>query len=262
MRRGLFVPPFGELADPRLLAELASNAEDAGWDGFFLWDHMWRRTPIRVADAWTCLTGIASSTSRIRIGPMVTPLARRRPQRVARESVTLDLLSDGRLTMGVGLGVDTDGELGRFGEVVDEKTRGAMLDEALSLIVQLWSGDVASFDGAFYKAEDVRFLPTPLQTPRIPIWVAARGDGPQRPVRRAARFDGLFPVHTSLDDLSRMLETVVDARGSLDHFDVVIQEEATASETSLEAAGITWLLRSVPQGETFRRCRELIAGGP
>jgi alkanesulfonate monooxygenase SsuD/methylene tetrahydromethanopterin reductase-like flavin-dependent oxidoreductase (luciferase family) len=264
MRRGLFVPPFGELADPRLLADLAGVAEDAGWEGFYLWDHLLRpgREPTRVADTWISLAAIAASTSLLRIGPMVTPLARRRPQKVARESVTLDQLSNGRVTLGVGLGVDTAGELGRFGEVVDERTRGDVLDEALALLLDLWTGEDVSFQGAFFKADGVRFLPPPVQVPRIPIWVAARGGGPARPIRRAARCDGLFPVHVSRTDLSAMVRTVVEVRGSLDGFDVVVLEGAEGREDTSRADGVTWVLRSIPEGTSARRSRELIAAGP
>jgi alkanesulfonate monooxygenase SsuD/methylene tetrahydromethanopterin reductase-like flavin-dependent oxidoreductase (luciferase family) len=110
--------PFDELVDPRLLAELAASAELAGWDGFFLWDHIAYRAPVRaVADPWVALAAIACSTERIRLGPMVTPLPRRRVQKLARETVTLDHLSRGRLTLGVGLGSDRNDELEPFGEV-------------------------------------------------------------------------------------------------------------------------------------------------
>ena len=107
MNRGIFLAPFNELVDPRLLAELAASAEEAGWDGFFLWDHIVYRPPVRaLADPWVALAAIACSTERLRLGPMVTPLARRRVQKLARETVTLDQLSRGRLTLGVGLGSD------------------------------------------------------------------------------------------------------------------------------------------------------------
>jgi alkanesulfonate monooxygenase SsuD/methylene tetrahydromethanopterin reductase-like flavin-dependent oxidoreductase (luciferase family) len=264
MHRALFVPPFGELADPRLLADLAHVAEDTGWDGFFLWDHMWRPDgkPIEVSDAWICMAAIASSTARLRIGPMVTPLARRRPQKVARESVALDYLSNGRLTLGVGLGVDTGGELGRFGEQVDERRRGDMLDEALALLLELWSGDAISFRGAHFTADDVRFLPTPLQKPRIPIWVAARGGSSTRPIRRASRFDGLFPVGASAEQLEAMLRSIKEERGSLDGFDVAMIEEPESDVEVLANLGVTWLLRSIGEGKTAERARELISKGP
>ncbi|MGH9092710.1 MAG: LLM class flavin-dependent oxidoreductase, partial [Acidimicrobiales bacterium] len=197
MRHGLFFPPFGELAEPARVVEVAVAAEEAGWDGVFLWDHMIRPAgqPQELADVWIVMAAVAAATRRIRFGPMVTPLARRRPQKVAREAVTLDRLSQGRLVLGVGLGVDSGGELGRFGEEVDERARAARLDEALDLVLDLWSGRRVDHHGPCFTADDVRFLPTPVQSPRIPVWAAARGE-PLRagPLRRAARLDGIFPV--------------------------------------------------------------------
>jgi len=193
---------------------------------------------------------------------MVTPLARRRPQRVARESVAVDQLSDGRLTLGVGLGVDTGGELRRFAEEVDDKARGDMLDEALTLLTALWSGDEVSFDGAFFTARGVRFCPTPVQDPRIPIWVGAKGGGSARPIRRAARYDGLFPVGTTSAEVAEMIAAIGEQRGSLDGFDVAMIEEPETNVAWLERVGVTWLLRSIPEGASAVRSRELIAAGP
>src|ERR1700744_4169913 len=118
IKRGIFVAPFDELVEPRLLAELAQLAEARGWDGFFVWDHVRYRAPVRaVADPWVTLAAIACATNALRLGPMVPPLARRRVHKLARETVTLDHLSAGRLTLGVGLGSDRNREIGRFGEV-------------------------------------------------------------------------------------------------------------------------------------------------
>ena len=123
-RRGIFIAPFDELADPNTLAALAASAEAHGWDGLFVWDHVRYRAPVRaVADPWVALAAVAAATDRIRLGPLVTPLARRRVQKLARETVTLDHLSRGRLVLGVGLGSDRNGELGPFGEVVDLRER-------------------------------------------------------------------------------------------------------------------------------------------
>src|ERR1700754_1096525 len=142
------------------MCELACRAEQRGWDGFFLWDHVNYRAPVRaVADPWVVLGAIGRSTERIRIGPMVTPLSRRRVQKVARESVTLDLLSRGRLTLGVGLGSDRNGELEPFGEEVDPRRRAELLDRGLETLASLWAG---------------QFEPAPVQQPRIPVWVAGR----------------------------------------------------------------------------------------
>ena len=141
LRQAIDIAPFGELADPRILAELAAAAEERGWDGFFLWDHVVYRAPVRaVADPWVALAAIACATSRVRIGPMVTPLSRRRVHKLARETVTLDLLSSGRLTLGVGLGSARNGELEPFGEVADPRERAVLLDRGLAELTGYWAG--------------------------------------------------------------------------------------------------------------------------
>src|SRR4051794_10234880 len=136
MQRGLYLPPVGPLSDPRVLAEIAASAEENGWDGLFLWDHLLRpiEEPAGVADPWVALTAIAAATTRLRIGPMITPIARRRPLKLAREVASLDLFSRGRLTLGLGLGVDAGGEFSRTGDEVDPKVRGEMLDEGVRLL--------------------------------------------------------------------------------------------------------------------------------
>ena len=179
MRRGLFMPPFDELAEPALLAELAALAEDRGWEGVFVWDHVDYRAPVRaLADPWVALAAVAVATSRIRLGPLVTPLSRRRVHKLARETVTLDRLSGGRLTLGVGLGSDNSGELSGHGEETDPRARAELLDRGLEQLAGYWDGG---------------FEPAPVQRPRIPIWVAGRWPN-RRPLRRAARWDGFFPI--------------------------------------------------------------------
>src|SRR5687768_4174843 len=155
MRHALHLPPFRAYSSPGVVVDLARAAEAGGWDGFFTWDHVVRpHEPERVvaADPWILLAAVATVTDRIRLGPMVTPLARRRPQKVARESVTLDHLSGGRLTLGVGLGVDSGGELARFGELDDPRERAGAYDEALALLRELWSGEEVDHHGEHYTA--------------------------------------------------------------------------------------------------------------
>ena len=137
MRSGLFVPLFDELADPAIVARVSAEAEEAGWDGVFVWDHVrWREPVVDVADPQITLAAVATATERIRLGPMVTPLARRRPVKVARETATLDRLSGGRLTLGVGLGSEQFGsEYSITGEELDDRRRARMLDEALERVV-------------------------------------------------------------------------------------------------------------------------------
>lgn len=200
MRHALNVPNFGAFSDVALLVSLARDAEAAGWDGFFVWDHLLyvRGDDARCADPWIALAAIAAATTTIRLGPMVTPLPRRRPWLVARESVTLDRLSGGRLTLGVGLGAHPDVEYGQFGEDEALRIRAGKLDEGLAVLAGLWSGERVTFEGTHYRLRDVTFLPRPIQQPRIPVWVA--GSWPnERPLRRAARWDGFVPIRVGPD---------------------------------------------------------------
>ena len=156
MKFGLSVPPFEALADVKHLADLANTAEDAGWDGFFVWDHilfddLWRP----IIDPWIALAAIAMRTKTIRMGPMITPLARRRPWKVAREAISIDQLSNGRLILGVGLGTPEQWEFGFFGEETDAKVRARKLDEGLEILTGLLSGDLFSYQGEYYKLEEI-----------------------------------------------------------------------------------------------------------
>jgi alkanesulfonate monooxygenase SsuD/methylene tetrahydromethanopterin reductase-like flavin-dependent oxidoreductase (luciferase family) len=226
-RRGIFVAPFDELADARALARLAARAEAAGWDGFFLWDHVKYRPPVRaVADPWVCMAAIACATERVRIGPLITPPARRRIQKLARETVTLDRLSGGRLTFGAGLGGDKSGEFADFGDEADPKTRAKLLDDGLAQLVRYWDGE---------------FDPRPLQQPRIPVWLAARWPN-RRPVRRALAWDGLFPIDLPGPDELAELTAEVRAERPGDDFDIVVTNPAGTDEARWEQAGATWCL--------------------
>lgn len=221
IKRGLYLAPFDRLADPRLLAELAGRAESRGWDGLFLWDRI--AYPPRgraVADPWVALSAIALATESLRLGPMVTPLARRRVQKIARETVTLDHLSNGRLTMGVGLGNPAD--LAPFGEVVDPRERARLLDESLERLDGFWRGE---------------FNPLPVQRPRVPVWVAANWPN-RRPIRRAIRWDGLFPIDLpGPEQLAVLAEEINRARGNEDHFDLVVEVTPGADVRQWEEIG-------------------------
>ncbi|HEU5199002.1 MAG TPA: LLM class flavin-dependent oxidoreductase [Ktedonobacterales bacterium] len=199
MRYGIHVPNFGDWPNPRTLAELAREAEETGWDGFFLWDHLQTDPVMPFADPWVALAAMAQQTERIRLGPLVTPLPRRRPWQVARETVSVDQLSGGRLVLGVGIGINGWREYSAFGEPTDKVLHGAMLDEGLEVLTSLWSGEPFSFQGQHYQAQDVCFLPKPVQQPRIPIWVAGIWPN-KKPFRRAVRWDGIF---AHLDDGER-----------------------------------------------------------
>jgi alkanesulfonate monooxygenase SsuD/methylene tetrahydromethanopterin reductase-like flavin-dependent oxidoreductase (luciferase family) len=249
VKHALFLPPFGALADPALLVEHAIAAEAAGWDAVFLWDHVLRRAgePQEVADPWVAMAAIASATERIRIGPMVTPLTRRRPIKLARESTTLDQLSGGRLTLGLGLGVDTTRELSGFGEVTDARIRGQRLDEGAELLCALWTGEQVDFHGEHFIADAVVALPRPIQRPRIPLWFAARGEA-RKPVRRAARYDGLFPIEVDSSALTDMLDVVRSSRGSLDGFDVIVHPSSDLPYATLAERGVTWAITGPAPG--------------
>lgn len=192
MQYCLNLPNGGAGGDPRTLAEFAAVAEAAGWDAVFLEDYIvyQGRPEIPTYDPWLALAAMALRTTRLRLGTMVTPLARRRPWKLAREAVTLDHLSGGRFILGVGLGdATTDLSFTAFGEETATRQRAAMVDEALDVITGLWSGEPFSYAGAYYRVREVTFLPRPVQTPRIPIWVGGAYPNPG-PVRRAARWDG------------------------------------------------------------------------
>ncbi len=263
MQHALFLPPYGELADPRALMDLASGAEAAGWDGIFLWDHVLRAAtePPEVADPWIALAAIATATTSLRLGPMITPLARRRPQKVAREAVTLDHLSGGRLTLGLGLGVASYGELSRFGEITDPSERGDILDEGAALLDALWSGEEVHHDGAHFRADGVRYLPRPVQRPRVPLWFAVTTNA-TRPVRRAARYDGVFPIGFDLDGFARVLDLVRTERGSLDGFDVAIVAGPGVDVAAHVARGATWAMWQFRPGATVGDVAAFLAGGP
>src|SRR4051812_28157849 len=221
MAEGIFVAPFGELSEPALVAELAADAEAAGWDGFFVWDHVAYRPPVtHVADPWVTLAAVAVRTERVRIGPLVTPLARRRPHQLARETVTLDRLSGGRLVLGVGLGPDTTGEFdpARFGEEGDPRERARLLDAGLERLQHYWGG---AFD------------PRPVRG-RVPVWVASRWPN-RRPLRRAARHDGVFPI--DLPGPEVLAEYVQGLSG-----EVVVTNPPGTDPAPWIAAGATWCL--------------------
>jgi len=274
MRYAVNVPNFGAFADARALAQLAREAEEAGWDGFFLWDHIggW---PAPTADPWVTLAAVAMTTSRIILGPLVTPLPRRRPWKVARETATLDHLSAGRLVLGVGIGDDAIGrEYSAYGEQVDHRVHGEMLDEALEVVTGLWGGAPFTFRGTYYTVTDVHYLPAPVQRPRIPIWVAAAWPH-KRPVRRAARWDGLCPINVgeqpvTAEQVREMLAIVRETRPATEPFDVVVagytgnlSAQAVAERLGpLAEAGVTWWQEGVLPNNTLDDLRAQIQQGP
>jgi alkanesulfonate monooxygenase SsuD/methylene tetrahydromethanopterin reductase-like flavin-dependent oxidoreductase (luciferase family) len=257
LRAGIAAPNF---STPERLVGLAVAAEAHGWDGFFLWDHVHREgtPPPLVSDAWTTLAAIAMVTERIRIGTWVTPIPRRRPQVLARQVTTVDHLSGGRAVLGVGLGSRGSGralgELRRFGEDPDPRRRAVLLDEGLAAVVGLWSGEPFSLEGSLVHVEEATFLPRPLQSPRVPVWVACEWPH-RRPLDRAARYDGVAPIRIvdgvhgfmTPDDVRELVAEIASRRppqlaGA--PFDVAVMTgpPPRPAPAELEEAGATWLL--------------------
>jgi alkanesulfonate monooxygenase SsuD/methylene tetrahydromethanopterin reductase-like flavin-dependent oxidoreductase (luciferase family) len=277
---GVHVQNSGEYGDPWVLAGMAEDAERAGWDGFFIWDHLvyavGRTAP--VTDPVVALSAIAVRTERIRFGPMVSPLARRRPWKLARETVSLDVLSQGRIVLGVGLGDPADVEFSGFGEESDPKVRAARLDESLDILSGLWTGKPFSYRGAQYGIQETTFLPPPVQSPRIPVWVA--GEWPNRaPFRRAARWDGVFPSKrgVALDemmtpgDLCEIVTFIRQERTADDPFVVALggytpatdRQRAVAIVEPYIDAGLTWWLEGLNSLRgSLDDARERIRRGP
>lgn len=260
MKLGVHVPNFASLASAADLADLAARAEAAGWDGFFIWDHVARpEGTFPMAEPWIALTAIAIATRRLRIGPLVTPLARRRPWNVARQVATLDQLTGGRFTLGVGLGISSGPEFRQFGEQSDPRVRGDMLDEGLQILRAAWAGTPVRHAGTHYQVDDVTFLPVPVQ-PRLPVWGATeRISG--RPVRRAAGLDGVVPIGLEPPDLPALLDTVARHRpGGLDGYDVVITEPGDWREW--RDNGATWWLRELSWRRPLSESVAIVEAGP
>lgn len=232
------------------MAQLAVRAESRGWDGFFVWDHVAYAAPVRrVADPWITLAAVAAVTERVIIGPLVTPIPRRRPHQLARETVTLDRLSGGRLVLGVGLGSARTGEFHpeRFGEEGDLRARARLLDDGLERLVSYWSGE---------------FEPPPLQRPRIPVWVAASSPS-RRPLRRAARWDGVFPVDldgpAALSELGAEVERLREGDAP---FDLIVTNPAGTDPAPWIEAGATWCLSGFGPQPTQAQVEQAIDAGP
>ncbi len=271
------MPNFGKSSDPRMMAELAFVAEKSGWDGFFVWDHIleWdRRVPI--SDSFTVLAAIATRSSRIQIGTTVTPLPLRPPWVLARQAVTLDHLSNGRLILGVGLGGPESVDYARFGGTADYKILAEKTDEALDIITGLWTGKPFGYRGKHYRVtKKTVFLPPPKQKPRIPIWVA--GFWPRKgPFRRAAKWDGVIPLKLPVsllkpEDLRNVIAYIKKHRSSIRRFDVVNIGWTSGTNRKKNAekvapyvqAGMTWWLESLyTKRDSPRDMRKRIRAGP
>lgn len=273
VKHGLYLPPFDGLADVERMADLAVLAEGAGWDGFFVWDHLRYPAPVRdILDPYICLAVIAARTSLITLGPMVTPLIRRRPQVVARQAVALDRLSKGRLVMGFGIGDDyPGGELACFGELTNASARGRALDEGLAIFQGLVSGEEVNVSGEFLMAQEVAFQPTAYRPDGITVWTAGRWPNPA-PIRRAARYNGMVVIQmTEPEQVGELKMRLVEAEADLDHFDIVVWGQRDENlvyrrderYAQWAEAGASWFLTGPgPFNLVYDEVREYVAGGP
>jgi alkanesulfonate monooxygenase SsuD/methylene tetrahydromethanopterin reductase-like flavin-dependent oxidoreductase (luciferase family) len=252
-----FVFPKG---DARQAAELAYQAEQSGWDGFFMWEPVWG------VDAWVSLAAAAMRTERIRLGTMITPVSRMRPWKLASETATLDNLSGGRVILSVGLGAPDTG-FAAFGEVTDRKTRAELLDEGLDILTGLWRGQPFSYQGKHYTVQPTDFMlpPPPVQQPRIPIWVVGAWPS-DKSMQRALRYDGLLPsvVHKHKngsrqvkqarpEDIRAIRQYIQANRKNATDFDIVVEGETPGKDRRAasdqvapwEAAGATWWIEAM-----------------
>lgn len=247
-----FIIPGGDI---HTVADLAAEAEAAGWDAAFYWDGI-NIQDMPMYDPWVTMAAMALRTRRVRLGAIVSPLSRRRPWKLARETVSLDHLSGGRLIVPVGLGALDDGGFGKVGEPTDRKTRAELLDESLAILTGLWSGEPFQYDGKHYHLDTMTFLPKPVQSPRVPIWVVAMWPS-ERSMARALRYDGLLPNvrgadgaprDVTPDDIREMAAYVAERRNQSTPFDIVMEGETPGDDPAQAAAivrpfaeaGATW----------------------
>jgi probable F420-dependent oxidoreductase len=262
VRHGICLANIGTYADPRVGVRVAQAAEVAGWDGVFIWDHLAFVWGPPAADPWITLAAIAASTSRVRIGTAVTPVARRRPQVLAHQVATLDRLSDGRVIVGAGLG-GVESEFGKFGEPTDARLRAELLDEGLELLRRLWAGEEVTHHGTHFTVDGVTLAPTPVQE-RVPIWI---GGNRRASLRRAGRWDGWLadsadPTGMTLspDDIARSVGQI----GRSDGFEVaVLGQSDRGNPDDYAAAGATWWLENVHDRRgTLDEVLALVSAGP
>lgn len=248
--------------DVHTICGLAEEAESAGWDGVFVADAMAIGIPgmpdFPWFDPWVTLAAMAVRTERIRIGTMITPVSRRRPWKLARETVTLDHLSGGRLTLGVGLGAaNDDGGFFKVGEALDLKVRAEMLDEGLAVIDGLWKGKPVSFKGRHYQVDKLSMVPVPVQSPRIPVWVVGVWHK-QKSMDRVVNWDGIIPQkyksmkRVTPEEVSAMKQFIDERRDSPTPFDIIVggdtpgnnPEKAVKKVRPFAKAGATWWMES------------------
>jgi alkanesulfonate monooxygenase SsuD/methylene tetrahydromethanopterin reductase-like flavin-dependent oxidoreductase (luciferase family) len=260
MRTAVSLPPFTDVAT---LVDMAAEAEDAGWDGVFVWDHLvWvRELRLDVADPWVLLGAVAARTERVMLGTLVTPLARRRPWVVAKQLITLDHLSGGRAVFGAGLGEPPDADFAAFGDPADARQRAAVLDDGLALLDGLLRGPVDHHGPHFGVTAELR--PRPVQDPRPPIWIAAVAPH-RRGLARALRWDGLVPIgmpsgYLTPDELAAYVEGI-DAPS---RWDIVASWAPGVPADEYVSVRATWLVEGAwPEGDWVADLRSRIRHGP
>ena len=278
MKFALDVPITGEYSIDKVI-NLAKEAEDNNWDGFFLWDMLLdsRNPSISTLDPIVTLSAIAASTKKMKLGLMLTPIVRRRPWKLARELVTIDHLSKGRLIIGIGLGFNKE-EFSRFGEESDLKIRAEKLDESLEILTKLLQGEEVNFKGKYYTVNEIQFNPLPYQKRHIPIWLGGFWPN-KKPYRRGAKYDGMYPGIASPDpanpvdtlksnNLKNIREYIGKFRENIDDFDLMLYgnissdyEKEKENLKEWENAGLTWWAQS-NDFDSFEEHRERILEGP
>ena len=247
MRYGVSIPPF---TDSATVLALTREAEEAGWDGVFLWDHIQWSVGMETHDPFVLLGAMARETERVRLGTMVTPVSRRRPWVVAKQMTTLDHLSAGRAVLGVGLGDPQDLDFSDMGDVADPRARAQLLDESLDVIDQLWRGPTQHTGEHYAVAGD--FLPRPVQRPRPSVWVAGVLPN-RRPLRRARRWDGVVPLAEggtiTPEQLVDYLARVPAEEERVEPWDVVAGWAEGVPAQEYADAGTTWLIASTRPDE-------------
>ena len=265
-RSAVYLPPFGPFGDPTVLVDLAVRAEAAGWDGVFLWDHV-VSDGLPIVDTWTTLAAMAQATSRVSLGPMVTPLARRRPWVVARQASTVSRLSGGRLVLGIGLGSDESGDFSRFGEPVDPRIRATMLDEGLDVMRAVWSGKPVRHVGTHHRVDLPEAAPEPFP---IPLW-AASSTGSPAVLRRAAACDGIFPnPEDRTMSPADVAELAAAVRPDDRPFDIAVtgnashawEEPKNVDLAGLAEAGMTWWMESLIHFDPLDLSLAVVDAGP
>jgi len=277
---GLNITNFGTYSDIEILIDLCRDAETVGWDGIFLWDHMIFSTRLKTnnqneiafVDPWIALTAISMVTTRLKIGTYITPLPRRRPWKLAREIVSLDRLSKGRLILGIGLG-SPDFEFEGFGEDENISVRARKCDEGLEILKGLCSGKPFKFSGIFYNIKEVIFKPEPFNG-IIPIWIGGRWPN-KKPFERASKYDGVCPISATNNklnplDIEEIKNYIKNRRKNIKNFDIVLAGETPQDKYEAKQvispyikSGMTWWLETINDWRgSLEEMKTLILRGP